>query len=72
MSPLAIAPLLAMLNHNQLWYSIPLLVAVSLVYGATRDEEMGPILTHAYRAGIWIASFLFTVFLVLWVTSWFV
>ena len=36
---------------NQLWYALPLVVVVSLVYAATRHEEMGPILSHVVRIG---------------------
>ena len=58
--------------YNQLWYAVPLIVVVSLVYGATRDEEMGPIFVQSYRAATWITSFLAIVFGVLLVVSWFV
>ena len=51
----------------QLWYALPLLVSVSLVYAATRHEEMGPILQHAVRFGIWVVAFMVAVLaLVLW------
>ena len=54
----------------QFWYMLPLILSVSLVYGATRHELMGPILTHAYRSGLWMVSFMFSVFAVLWVLAW--
>jgi hypothetical protein len=38
----------------QLWYSIPLIVSVSLVYGATRHELWQPILYHAWHTAIWM------------------
>jgi len=38
----------------RLWYALPLVVSVSLVYAATRHEEMGPILRHALRFGVWV------------------
>jgi hypothetical protein len=59
-----------MLSHNQFWYLLPLLVSVSLVYGATRHELMGPILHHAWKSAVWMVSFMFSVFAVLWVLSW--
>jgi hypothetical protein len=62
--------LLANILHNQFWYLLPLLVTVSLVYGATRHELMQPILVHAYKSAVWMVSFMFTVFAVLWVLSW--
>ncbi len=51
---------------NNLWYALPLIVAVSLVYAATRHEDMGPILQHAVRIGAWIVGFMLIVFAVLW------
>ncbi len=43
---------------NRLWYALPLLVSVSLVYAATRHEELPPILNHAWRFALWIALFM--------------
>ena len=50
----------------------PLIVAISLVYGATRDEAIEPILFHAYRSAVMICTFLSIMFAVLWVVSLFV
>jgi uncharacterized membrane protein len=63
---------LAALATNQLWYALPLIVVVSLVYAATRHEEIGPILSHALRIGVWIMGFMITVFVVLLLVSWWV
>jgi len=57
---------------NPLWYALPLIVTVSLVYAATRHEEMGPILRHALRVGLWIVGFLAIGFVVLAILSWWV
>jgi thiamine transporter ThiT len=57
-------PLLAM-RVPEIWYALPLVVAVSLVYAATRHELMGPILVHAARLGIWIGAIMGLVFGVL-------
>ena len=62
----------AALPYNQLWYAVPLIVSISLVYGATRDEEMDLILYHAYRSAVMICTFLATMFALLWVISLFV
>lgn len=51
----AFMPLLAVVN---LWYAVPLIVSVSLVCAATRHEQMGPILHHASRFGMWIVVFM--------------
>ncbi len=71
MLPLDSLLLLAALGRPMLfWYSLPLIVSFSLVYGATRHELMGPILQHALRAGIWILSFMFAIFAVLFTVDW--
>jgi hypothetical protein len=49
------APLLAVVS---LWYAVPLIVSVSLVCAATRHEQVGPILNHAVRFGLWIVVFM--------------
>jgi hypothetical protein len=61
--PAAILPIFAFVN---LWYAVPLIVSVSLVCAATRHEEMGPILNHAARFGLWIVVFMVVVMAVLW------
>jgi len=43
---------------NYLWYFIPLLIAVSLVYAGTRQETVPAILRQAVRTGIWIIVFM--------------
>ena len=54
---------------NDLWYLLPLLVSVSLVYAATRHEAMPEILAHAARVGLWIAGFMGIIFAVLFVLT---
>lgn len=49
-------PVLAEINH--LFYAPPLLVAVSLVYAATRHEDLGAILRHAGSFGGWTVAFM--------------
>ena len=51
---------------NQLWYSVPLVVAVSLVYAGTRHEDMPRILGYATRLGFWIFFFLAVLGALLW------
>ena len=62
--------LLAAVDKCYLWYTIPLIVTVSLVYSATRHEASGPILAHALRVAIWIVGFMAIVFVVLLILSW--
>lgn len=54
----------------QAWYAVPLVISISLVYGATRHEEMAPIIVHALRAAGWVAGFMFAIFLLLKLAGW--
>ena len=54
----------------RLWYAVPLLVSISLVYAATRHEEMGPILVHAFRFAIGVLIFMLGIMAVLMFVSW--
>jgi hypothetical protein len=56
-------PLLA--DINMMWYSIPLIVSISLVYSATRHEAMNVILAHSVRLGLMITGFMAAIFVVL-------
>jgi hypothetical protein len=62
-------PLAAALLAKQIWYILPLLVAVSLVYGATRHELPRPILYHAWHTALWMTIFMGSIFVVLWLVS---
>ncbi|NMC21682.1 MAG: hypothetical protein GYA33_14825 [Thermogutta sp.] len=53
------------MNINYLWYFVPLLASVSLVYGATRQERMRPILTHALHTAGWITGFMAAIAVIL-------
>ena len=65
------APLLLAASTGLLWHAIPMILIVSLVYGATRHELMGPILHHAFRTAIWITGFMLIIAAVLVGVSWF-
>ena len=54
-------PLVALIT-TKIWYFLPLLVSVSLVYAATRHELLQPILSHAVRFALWIVVFMGVVF----------
>lgn len=56
---------LAYMGIGVLWYALPLIVVVSLVYSATRYEQMGPILRHALRTGGWMVVFLLAALLLM-------
>lgn len=53
----------------RLWYAVPLVVAISLVYGATRHEATLPILGHAWRFAAWLVGFMAVLFAILWVLT---
>jgi hypothetical protein len=61
--------LLGALLAQQIWYLLPLVVSVSLVYGATRHELPRPILYHAWHTALWMTIFMGSIFLVLWFAS---
>jgi hypothetical protein len=58
-------PGLLMAQTSMMWYSLPLIVVISLVYSATRHEAMGAILSHALRLGTMIAVFMAAIWVAL-------
>jgi hypothetical protein len=67
---LATLTMLAAMDPLRIWFALPIIVSVSLVYAATRHEELGPILVHAARFAVWIFVFMAIVFAVLQAMSW--
>lgn len=57
--PLAMTP--------RIFYAVPLVVVISLVYGATRHENLNEILVHAIRSVIWVVGFMAIIFGLIWV-----
>jgi len=55
--------------HHRMWYIVPLVVAVSLVYAATRHELLVPIFEHAVRFGGWLVGFLIVLYFVIMLLS---
>lgn len=55
---------------NTMWYALPLIVVISLVYSATRHEAMRPILEHSARLGIMITLFMAGIMALLAFLSW--
>ncbi len=64
---LTAALMLGVSNVARIWYAVPLIVVVSLVYGATRHEYLAEILVHAFRSAVWLLSFMAMIFAVIWV-----
>lgn len=48
-------------------YLVPLLIAVSLTYGATRHESPRIILQHAWHTAVWMLGFMGVIAAVIWV-----
>ena len=61
--------LLGSVLDAKMMYAIPLVVVISLVYGATRDEKMPAILINAFRFAVWIVGFMAVIFIVLWLAG---
>lgn len=60
-------PFLAVsLWQARLWYAIPLILVVSLVYGATRHERMKEIIEQSIRTAIGLVGFMSAIFVVIW------
>jgi hypothetical protein len=68
----ALPPPLFAIVGNDLWYAVPLIVAISLVYAGTRHEKNEHILVAAARFGTWICGFMFAIFIILALMSWYV
>lgn len=62
--------MLAAMDPLRIWFAVPIIVSVSLVYSATRHEEMGPIVVHGARFAVWIVVFMAIVFAGLQLMSW--
>jgi len=60
------------ISPSYLLYYIPLIISISLVFGATRHEDTSLILRHSWHTGRWITGFMLIIFVVLYVLEWFV
>ncbi|MCS7303697.1 MAG: hypothetical protein NZ602_01135 [Thermoguttaceae bacterium] len=61
--------LLAQLGWMYLGYAIPLIVVISLVYAATRHEDLRAIGRHAFGCAMWIIGLMVVVGLIMAVVS---
>lgn len=62
--------LLAQLRWSYFGYAIPLVVVISLVYAATRHEELDLIVRHAFGCATWIVGLMVVVGVVLAAIDW--
>jgi uncharacterized membrane protein YciS (DUF1049 family) len=53
-----------------MFYYVPLIIAIAMVFGATRHENTSLVLNHAWQTGRWITSFMAIIFAVLFVLNW--
>ncbi|TWU08147.1 hypothetical protein [Stieleria varia] len=58
------------ISPTYLLYYVPLIIAISLVFGATRHEDMGLITKHSLYTARWITVFMGIIVGVLLVLSW--
>jgi lysylphosphatidylglycerol synthetase-like protein (DUF2156 family) len=61
--------MLSMATPARIWYAIPLVMVVSLVYGATRHEHLKEILIHSFRSAVWVLAFMAAIFALIWVAG---
>ncbi len=53
----------------RIWWSMPLIAVISLVYGATRHENVREVLIHAWKSAVWVVSFMLVIFAVIWLAG---
>ncbi|QDT13591.1 hypothetical protein K239x_56110 [Planctomycetes bacterium K23_9] len=58
------------ISPTYLLHYLPLIVAISLVFGATRHEDTALILKHSFHTARWITGFMAFIFVVLAFISW--
>lgn len=58
------------ISPSYLLYYIPLIISISLVFGATRHENTQMILKHSLYTARWITSFMAIIFVILMIVNW--
>jgi hypothetical protein len=59
-------------SPTYLLYYLPLLLAISLVYGATRHEDLTLIWRNALHTAYWVTAFMGLIFVILLVVGWWI
>lgn len=62
--------LLAAAGIAKIWYALPLVVAIALVYAASKHELTGPLLRTAWHTAVWMLSFMAFVAITVALISW--
>jgi hypothetical protein len=57
-------------SPTYLLYYLPLIVSISLVFGATRHEDTSLIVRHALGTARWITGFMGIIFVILYFVGW--
>ena len=55
------------ISPTYLLYYVPLIVSISLVFGATRHEDTSLIIQHSWHTARWITMFMGIIFVILYV-----
>jgi len=55
----------------KVWYAVPMILSISLVYGSTRHERVPEILRHAIRSAVWILCFMGIIFAMIMISDMF-
>ena len=58
------------ISPTYLLYYLPLIIAIALVFGATRHEDTQLIIRHSWHTARWISGFMAIIFAVLFVLGW--
>ena len=67
-----IATIILLSAIARIWYSLPLIVVVSLCYGATRHEQLREIAIYTVKTCIWVLGFMATIFLIVMLTGYWI
>ena len=59
------------ISPTYLLYYLPLIISISLVFGATRHEALPLVWRHALHTARWITSFMAIIFFSLLVLDWY-
>jgi hypothetical protein len=58
-------------SYPNIYYAAPLIVMISLVYGATRHEHLAEIIEHSIRSLVWVLCFMGVILAVIWLAGFF-
>ena len=57
-------------TFSKFWFVIPMVIAVSLAYSATRHEDTRTIFRSAFKFGSWLLGFMLVILLILiWIST---